>query len=73
MSQRYVERVLGRLATDPALRRRFAGDAADALRGLMAEGCDLTPVEIDALSSLDSRALDAFAAALDARLRRLDA
>ena len=65
-----VEALLGRLATDPALRKRFASDAASLLRELTERGFELTKVEIDALASTDPRALSAFAAALDGRLRK---
>jgi hypothetical protein len=42
------------------------------LAGLLEQGCELTPIELDALVSLDARALQAFATSLDARLRRLE-
>ena len=72
MAQRNVERLIGRLATDPSFRHRFSRDAAGVLAELLHQGCELTRVEIDALSSIDSRALTAFAASLDGRLRRLE-
>jgi hypothetical protein len=72
MAQRNVERLIGRLATDPRFRHRFAEDAAAVLAELVDHGCELTRVELDALRSLDSRALKAFANSLDGRLRRLE-
>ena len=72
MAQRNVERLIGRLATDPGFRHRFSLDAAAVLAELLEQGCELTRVEIDALRSIDSRALRAFAASLDGRLRRLE-
>jgi hypothetical protein len=72
MAQCNVERLIGRLATDPAFRKRFSRDAAGVLAGLLEQGCELTPIELDALVSLDARALQAFATSLDARLRRLE-
>ncbi|HTM33682.1 MAG TPA: Os1348 family NHLP clan protein [Vicinamibacterales bacterium] len=72
MAQRNVERLIGQLATDPGLRRRFSKDAAGVIAELLEQGCELTGVEIDALASIDSRALSAFAASLDGRLRRLE-
>lgn len=64
-----VELLIGRLATDPVFRRRFAGDPRGLLRELVARGFELTSVEIDALASLDVSAVGAFAKALDRRLR----
>ena len=72
MAHRDVERLIGRLATDPGLRHRFSGDAAAVLAELLEQGCELTGVEIDALTSIDTRALSAFAESLDGRLRRLE-
>ena len=70
MSQRGVEIVLGRLATDSTLRRRFARAPDSTLHELMAEGIELSRVEIDALILLPGAALQTFANALDPRLRR---
>jgi hypothetical protein len=39
---------------------------------LLEQGCELTRIELDALCSIDARALQAFAASLDGRLRRLE-
>jgi hypothetical protein len=72
MAQRDVERLIGRLATDPAFRRRFSRDAAAVLGELTEQGSELTLIERDALSSMDARALLQFAEALDERLRRLE-
>ena len=62
-----VEALLGRLATDPALRKRFARDAHALLRELAELGLELTRVEIDALATTDLHALTAFAASLGRR------
>lgn len=67
---RNVEQLLGRLATDPKLRRRFAANPEALLRELAEGGLELTAVEFDALASTDPEALRAFAAALDSRLRK---
>lgn len=64
---RHVELLIGRLVTDPALRRRFADHPEEALR---AQGLELTELEREALAALDPDAIRAFAAALDARLRK---
>jgi len=67
--QTNVALLLGRLATDPRLRRRFAADPRGLLSGLVERGFELTAVEIDALASLDPEAIRTFASALDRRLR----
>jgi hypothetical protein len=72
MTHRNVETLIGRLATDPAARRRFAEDPVAALREFREQGYELTPVEHDALAATDAEALRALARALDARLRRID-
>jgi hypothetical protein len=70
MSHRGVEVVLGRLATDEAIRRRFSEAPAAVLRELMALGLELTPVEMLALERLDPWAIQRFAQSLDARLQK---
>jgi hypothetical protein len=65
-----VEQLLGRLATDPKLRRRFAANPGALLRELAESGLELTDVELEALASTDPEAIRSFAAALDARLRK---
>src|SRR5262245_39140661 len=71
MAQRNVETVLGRLATDPDLLRRFERDPRGVLRGLQDQGCSLTTVESEALAATDSEAVAALASRLDARIRRV--
>ena len=70
MSHRAVEIVLGRLATDEALRKRFEAGAAQALEEFQAQGLELSAVERAALESLDPSALAEFARSLDARLQK---
>lgn len=67
---RNVETLLGRLVTDPELRRRFATDPVALLGELRDRGFELTDVELEALAALDPQALLAFAGALDRRLRK---
>lgn len=67
---RNVELLIGRLATDTRLRRRFARNAKVVLLDLIDQGLDLNEVELEALASLDLAALDTFALAIDARLRK---
>ena len=70
MTHRNVETLIGRLATDPTLRRRFTRNPAVVLRELRDQGVELTPIEIEALASTDPGALRAFAEALDRRIRK---
>lgn len=70
MTHRNVETLIGRLATDPKLRRRFIADPAAVLGELRDQGVELTPIEMEALASTDHDALRAFAAALDRRIRK---
>ena len=72
MSQRNVERVIGKLVTDEAFRRHFASDARAALAGLDAEGIELNDCERHALASLDPQAVDRFTAEVDPRLQKTD-
>jgi hypothetical protein len=71
MSQQSVEQVIGRLATDEDLRRRFESERVAVLRELIASGSELTPVEIHALLHLDSSACRLFARRLDPRLQKI--
>lgn len=65
-----VETLIGRLATDATLRRRFAANAAAVLAELSEQGLELTKVEIEALAATDPEALGSFAETLDRRLRK---
>jgi hypothetical protein len=70
MTQRGVEVVVGRLATDEAIRGRFRQAPALVLREMVALGVELSAVELAALEVLDPAAVQRFAQALDARLQR---
>jgi hypothetical protein len=70
MSHRGVEVVLGRLATDEAVRRRFSEAPGVVLRELMALGLELSAVELAALEKLDPWAIQRFAQSLDSRLQK---
>lgn len=72
MSQRAVEIVLGRLATDEALRRRFRLTPTAVLEELIEVGLELSRVELGALQSLDAAALQSFAQTVDARLQKAE-
>ena len=71
MSQRSVEAIIGRLATDEAFRIRFQQGRAAVLDELVAEGVALTPVERQALQDLDFSACERFAALLDPRIQKV--
>jgi hypothetical protein len=74
MSQRHVEQVIGRLATDEGWRARYRRAPQEALDALTAEGSfEITATERRALLAIGPDALDAFARALDPRLQRLEA
>jgi hypothetical protein len=70
MSQRCVETVVGRLATDESFRRRFQEDRMSVLAELVAQGARLTPVERRALLDLDGSACERFADELDPRIQK---
>jgi len=72
MTHHNVETLIGRLATDPAVRRRFAQDPAAVLDEFRGQGYELTEVELEALASTDADAIGVLADALDARIRRID-
>ncbi len=70
MSQANVERIIGLLAMDQALRRRFVGDPRGTLHSLVEQGLELTPWEFQALATIDSRRLARFAGRLQAFLQK---
>ena len=72
MSQRNVERFLGRLVTDEAFRRQFWGDPEALLEELRAAGVDLNSCERRALSALGRDAVARFVADLDPCIQRVD-
>ncbi len=72
MSQVYVERVIGLLATDEALRRRFIRNPRATLSEMIERGMELTTFELRSLGSLDPDELARFAQAIDSRLQKSD-
>jgi hypothetical protein len=72
MSQSNVERVVGLLVTDEAMRRRFADDPYDTLQRLSESGFGLTYCERQALASIDPNHLERFAEKIDPRLLKAD-
>jgi hypothetical protein len=72
MSHRSVETIIGRLVTDEGFRRRFLTETAAVLDELRQRGCELTPIETQALAAIDPAAVRAFARVLDERLQKID-
>lgn len=72
MSQLHVERIIGVLATDEALRRRFTADPIATLHELAERGIELTSFELGSLACLNPDDLERFARAIDARLQKID-
>ena len=72
MTHRHVETLIGRLVTDPALRRQFLEDPVRFLRECRDQGFELSAVEFDALASTDVEAIRTFADTIDRRIRKID-
>jgi putative modified peptide len=72
MSQRSVERLIGKLVTDEAFRRRFAEDSEAALREMAQDGLELNHCERHALKSLDVEVIEELAGVIDPRLQKTD-
>lgn len=70
MSQRNVEIVIGRLATDEEARGRFLDDPQAEIASWRQEGLELSAVEAEALARLPHGPLEALADALDPRLQK---
>jgi hypothetical protein len=72
MSQRDVERIVGRLVTDEGFRRRFAREPVAALHELVESGFELNGCERRALLAIAPAAVERFAAAIDPRIQKSD-
>ena len=70
MSQRNVELLIGRLLTDEHLRRRFGAVPREVVLDFQEQGWELSPGEVDALVSTDTRLWFIAAAGLPSRLQR---
>jgi hypothetical protein len=68
VTHRNVERFIGRLVIDAAMRSRFEEAPAAVLEELRRQGYDLSPVELDALASTDVAAIREFAGVVGRRL-----
>lgn len=72
MSQVNVEKVIGLLATDEAIRRRFSDNPKAVLAELAERGVELNPCERWSLARLDPKELARFAEAIGPRLQKAD-
>jgi len=72
MSQHCVERIIGLLATDEALRRQFTKNPSETIERLIERGMDLNPCERSSLSALSPKELARFAQVIDSRLQKAD-
>jgi hypothetical protein len=70
MSQRTIERVIGRLLTDEELRHEFTRSPRRTLAELNEQGWDLSRFEVDALLSIEIGLWSETAARIDSRLQR---
>jgi hypothetical protein len=72
MSQSHVERIIGLLATDEALRNQFTENPSETLEELIERGMELNPCERGSLAALSPTELARFAQVIDARLQKID-
>jgi len=73
MSQRDVEKLLGKILTDDDFRQSFFPVGHHSFEFAASHGLELTTVERSALSSLKSRAFEYVARSLDPRISRSSA
>ena len=69
MSQRTIERIIGRLLTDEDLRREFIRSPRRTLVRLNEQGWELTRLEVDALLAIENSLWSEVAARIDPRLQ----
>lgn len=70
MSQRSVEKLLGKILTDEDFRRSFFPVRSSSFEIAAAHGLELTPIERSALSCLRLRGFEVLARSLDPRIAR---
>jgi hypothetical protein len=70
MSQRTIERVIGRLLTDEELRLKFTDAPKRTLAELSEQGWELSRLEYDALLAIEIGLWSEVAARIDSRLQR---
>ncbi len=71
MSQRDVQRVIGRLVTDEAFRHRFSEDPGAVLQEVTDCGLELTALERQALASIHPAHAERFADMIDPRIQKV--
>jgi hypothetical protein len=71
MSHKSVEMLIGRLATDEALRARFLAQPAETLLSLEEGGLELSLAEIEALLAMPADSWTAMASAVHTRLQKI--
>jgi hypothetical protein len=72
MTHRNVETLIGKLATDGHLRRRFLEDPARVLAEVREQGLELSDIELQALASTNPDAIRDFAASVDRRIQKAE-
>ena len=70
MSQRTIERVIGRLLTDEELRHEFTRSPRRTLAELHEQGWELSRLEVDALLATEIGLWSELATRIDPRLQR---
>lgn len=70
MSQKCVEMIFGKLATDEELRRRFQADPLGTLAVLAERGFELTRAEREALAATRTDLFARLSEAIDPRLQK---
>ena len=70
MSQRTIERVIGRLLTDEELRHEFTRSPRRTIAELGEQGWELSRLEIEALLAVEIGLWTEVAARIDSRLQR---
>ena len=70
MSQRTIERVIGRLLTDEELRFKFTRSPRRTLAELSEQGWELSRLELDALLTIEVGLWTEVAGRIDSRLQR---
>ena len=70
MSQRTIERAIGRLLTDEELRHEFIRSPRRTLAELNEQGWELSRLEVDALLATEIGLWSEVAARIDSRLQR---
>jgi hypothetical protein len=70
MSQRTIERVIGRLLTDEELRLKFTRSPKRTLAELGEQGWELSRLELDALLAIELGLWSEVAGRIDSRLQR---